>query len=158
MAKRRKKSVRGRARRAVRRVRVGMETRPGKVVTMAVTAAAGGVFSSLVVNNAPMIKDQNSAIKSAVQGGLGLAAIMFVRNRHVKSLGAGAVVAAVMGAAKSLLKVEPLAGPSAGRRVLSPSEMARITGGQMSIPYPQMNVPLATAPGNAGFNRGGFGS
>jgi hypothetical protein len=159
MAKRRRKSVRGRARRAVRRVRAGMETRPGKVVTMALSAAAGGILTSLAVNNAPVIKDQSSTVKSVAQGALGIAAIMFVRNKHVKSLGAGAVIAAVMGAAKSMLKVEPLAGPSAGRRVLSPSEMNRITGGQMNIPLPgRMGVPLASAPGNAGFNRGGFGS
>jgi len=158
MAKRRKRSVRGRARRAVRRMRTGMESRPGKILTMAVSAAAGGVLTSLAVNNAPMIKDQNSTVKSAVQGAIGVGAIMFVRNRHVKSLGAGAVIAAVMGIAKSMLKVEPLAGPSAGRRTLSPSELNRITGGQMNIPLPRMNVPLASAPGNAGFNRGGFGS
>lgn len=159
MAKRRRKSVRGRARRAVRRVRAGMETRPGKVVTMALSAAAGGILTSLAVNNAPVIKDQSSMVKSGAQGALGLAAIMFVRNKHVKSLGAGAIIAGVMGLAKSMLKVEPLAGPSAGRRVLSPSEMSRITGGQMNIPLPgRMGVPLASAPGNAGFNRGGFGS
>lgn len=158
MAKRRKRSFRGRARRAVRRVRVGMETRPGKVITMAVEAAAGGVVSSLVVNKAPIIKDQGRAVKSLAQAALGLGAIMFIRNRHAKSLGAGAVIAAAMGAAKEFLKVEPLAGPSAGSRTLTPSEMARITGGQMNIPLPRMGAPLSSAPANAGFGRTGFGS
>lgn len=142
---------------AYHKVRAGMDTRPGKVITMAVTAAAGGVATSFIVNKAPVIKDQGRLTKSLVQGGLGLVAILFVRNRHVKSLGAGAVIASVMGAAKEMLKVEPLAGPG-GRRVLTPGEMARITGG-MNMPLPQgMNAPLNTAPAGSGFNRGGFGS
>jgi len=158
MAKRRK-SIRGRARRAGRRLGVAMETKPGKVVAMAVTAAAGGVASSFIVNKTPIIKDQGRAAKSLIQGGIGLMAILFVRNRHVKSLGAGAVIAAAMGAAKELLKVEPLAGPSAGSRTLTPSEMARLTSGQMNIPLPgSMGVPMTGAPANAGFNRSGFGS
>lgn len=159
MAKRKKRSIRGRARRAGRRVKVAMETRPGKVATMAVTAAAGAVASSLIVNKTPVIRDQGRAAKALLQGGVGLAAILFVRNRHIKSLGAGAVIASVMGAAREFLKVEPLAGPSAGSRMLSPSEMRALTSGQMAMPYPgSMNAPLETAPGNAGFGRAGFGS
>ncbi len=158
MAKRRKRTVKHRARRAGRRIGVAMESRPGKVVLMAMTAAAGGVASSFIVNKTPVIKDQGRTAKSLIQGGLGLAAILFVRNRHVKSLGAGAVIASVMGAVKEVLKVDPLAGPSAGSRTLTPSEMARITGGQMNIPLPGMNAPLGAAPGNSGFNRSGFGS
>lgn len=159
MAKRRKRSFRGRARRAARRVRVGMETRPGKLLTVAAEATAGAVASSFIVNKAPVIRDQGRGVKSMAQAGVGLAAVMFVRNRHVKSLGAGAVIAALMGMAKEFLKVEPLAGPSAGSRTLSPSEMARITRGQMNMPLPgSMNAPLSTAPMNAGFGRSGFGS
>lgn len=159
MAKR-KKSFRGRARRAGRRISVAMETKPGKVVAMAVTAAAGGVVSSFIVNKTPVVKDQGRATKALLQGGLGLTAILFARNRHVKSLGAGAVIAAAMGAAKEFLKVEPLAGPSAGGNTLTPSEMARLTNGQMGIPLPggTMAAPYAGAASNAGFNRGGFGS
>lgn len=158
MAKR-KRHIRRAVHHARRKAGAAMESRPGKIITMAVTAAAGGVASSMIINKAPVIKDQGRAMKSLVQGGLGIAAVMFFRNRHVKSLGAGAVIAAVMGAAKELLKVEPLAGPSAGSRTLSPSEMARITGGQMNIPLPGgMNVPMSSATSNAGFNRTGFGS
>lgn len=158
MAKKRK-SFRGRARRAARRVGVAMETRPGKVVTMAVTAAAGGVASSFVVNKTPILKDQGRGTKSLIQGAVGLAAIMFIRNRHVKSLGAGAVIAAAMGAAKEFLRVEPLAGPSAGGNTLTPSEMRALTNGQMGIPLPgTMNAPLGAAPAGSGFTRGGFGS
>lgn len=154
---RRKGRKRAAVRRAARRVGAAMDTRPGKVVTMAVVATGGAVASSFVVNKTPLLKDQNRTVKALLQGGLGLAAIFFVRNRHVKALGAGAVIAAAMGAAKELLKVEPLAGPG-GRRTLTPSEMARITGG-MNMPLPGgMNAPMSTAPGNAGFNRGGFGS
>lgn len=160
MARRRKRGgFRGRARRVVRRARVGMETRPGKVVMSALEATGGAILSSLIVNQSPVIKDQATTVKSAVQGGIGLAAIMFVRNRHVKSLGAGAVVAALMGIAKDMLKVNPLAGPSAGSPRLSPSEMARLQSGQMGLPLrDRMGVPLSTAPANAGFPRAGFGS
>lgn len=155
MAKKGRKRAAAKA--AFRKVKAGMETRPGKVATMAVVATAGAVGSSFIVNKTPVIKDQGRTVKALLQGGVGLAAIFFVRNRHIKALGAGAVIAGVMGAAKELLKVEPLAGPG-GRRVLSPSEMQRITGG-MSMPLPGgMNAPLSTAPSNAGFNRGGFGS
>jgi hypothetical protein len=160
MAKRRK-GIRRRARRAFRRVSVAMESRPGKVLTMAVMAAAGGVGTSVIVNNAPVLKDQGKTVKSAIQGGLGLAAILFVKNRQVKSLGAGAVIAGVMGLAKDLFKVEPLAGPSAGSVTLTPSEMAQITRGQtMAIPLPsgRMGVPMSTAPANAGWGKGGFGN
>lgn len=158
MAKRKRHTGRA-VHHARRKVGAAMDTRPGKVITMAVTAAAGGIASSLIVNKAPVIKDQGRTVKALLQGGLGMAAVMFVRNRHVKSLGAGAVIAAVMGAAKELFKMEPLAGPSAGSRTLSPSEMMRLTGGQMNIPLPGgMNAPLGNATTNAGFNRTGFGS
>lgn len=158
MAKRRKKSVRHRARRAGRRFGAAMGTKPGQVVVAAVTAAAGGVATSMIVNKAPVLKDQGRAAKALIQGGIGLAAILFIRNKHVKSLGAGAVIAAAMGVAREFLKVEPLAGPSAGSRTLTPSEMARVTGG-MNMPLPGgMNAPLGSAPANSGFGRGGFGS
>lgn len=133
-------------------------SRPGQIVAMAATAAAGGVATSFVVNKAPVIRDQSRLVKSAVQGGLGIIAIMFMRNKMVKSLGAGAVIAAAMGAAQEILKVQALAGPTAGGRTLTPSEMARITGG-MGMPLPgTMAVPMSTAPANAGFPRAGFGS
>jgi hypothetical protein len=157
MAKRRKR-IRHSVKRAGRKVRHAMETKPGKLIAMAAEAAAGGVLTSLVVNKAPMIKDQSRMVKSAAQGGLGLLAVLFVKNKHVKSLGAGAMIAAIMGVAKQAFNVEPLAGPSEGRPRLTPSEMARITKGQMNIPLPgTMGVPMSTAPSNAGFSRNGFG-
>lgn len=153
MAKRRKKSVKGRARRVSRRVGAAMATKPGKVLAMAGMAAAGGVASSFVVNRTPIVKDQGRGMKAAIQGAAGLAAILFVKNRHVKGLGAGAVIAAAMGLTREFLKLEPLAGPSAGSRTLSPSEMQRLTNGQMNIPMGEkMGVPLS------GFARSGFGS
>jgi len=161
MAKRKKRSVRRVARRVARRVGVAMDTKPGKVVMAALEATGGAVVTSMVVNKVPVIRDQGRTVKSLVQGGTGLAAIMFVRNRHVKALGAGAVIAAIMGLVKETLKLEPLAGPSAGSRTLTPSEMAAITSGQMGIPFPsngQMGVPMSQASSNAGFGRVGFGS
>jgi len=158
MAKKRRKGFRSRARRVGRRIRQGVSTRPGQLMMMAVEAAAGGVVTSMVANKAPIIKDQSKMIKAVAQSALGFAAITFIRNRHVKSLGAGAVIAGVMSLAQDLFKVSPLAGPSAGSRTLRPSEMARLTNGSMGMPLPGMGAPLATAPGNAGFGRGGFGS
>ncbi len=161
MAKRKKRSVRRVARRVARRVGVAMDTKPGKVVMAALEATGGAVVTSMVVNKVPVIRDQGRTVKSLAQGGAGLAAIMFVRNRHVKALGAGAVIAAIMGLVKETLKLEPLAGPSAGSRTLTPSEMAAITSGQMGIPLNangQMGVPLSQAASNAGFGRVGFGS
>ncbi len=160
MARKRKRGgLRRRARRVVGRVRAGMDTRPGKMLAMAAEATGGAILSSMIVNKAPMIKDQTTTAKSLLQGGIGLAAVMLVKNRHVKSLGAGAIIAAVMGVARDVLKVNPLSGPSAGSARLSPSEMARLTNGQMGLPLrDRMGVPLSTAPANAGFPRAGFGS
>lgn len=159
MAKRRKKSVRHRVRRASRRVALGMETRPGKIIMAAGEGAFGGILSSLAVNKLPVISGQSRMIKGAVQSAIGVGAIMFVRNRHVKAAGAGALLVGLLGIAKDLFKVDPLAGPSMGSRTLTPSEMQRLTRGQMGIPIPgTMGVPIGTAPANAGFNRAGFGS
>lgn len=159
MAKRRKKSVRHRVRRASRRIKQGMGSRPGQILTMAAEGAAGGIASSMAVNKLPFISGQSRMVKGLVQGAAGVAAIMFVRNKHVKSLGAGAVVVGLLAIAKDLFKVDPLAGPSMGSRTLSPSEMQRLTSGQMAMPIPgRMGVPIGTAPANAGFGRGGFGS
>lgn len=140
------------------RIKSALGSRPGQIMAMAATAAAGGVGTSFIVNKAPVIRDQSRLVKSAVQGTLGIVAIMFLRNKMVKSLGAGAVIAAAMGAAQEILKVQALAGPTAGGRTLTPSEMARITGG-MGMPFPgTMAVPMSAAPANAGFSRAGFGS
>lgn len=159
MAKKRK-SVGSKARRARRRVGAAMASKPGKFLAYGAEAAAGAVVSSLAVNKLPIIRDQSRGLKVAAQGGLGLLAVMFVRNRHVKSLGAGAVIASIMGAVREFVKVEPLAGPSAGSRTLTAEEMRQITSGQMNMPLPgqQMGVPLGSAPRNAGFGRAGFGS
>lgn len=161
MAKR--KRSRGRrmrvgARRAFRRAKASMDTRPGKVLVMALEATGGAVLTSLAVNKTPGVSTLGRFPKAAIQGGLGLAAIMFLRNKHAKALGAGAVIAAVMTAAKEVLKVEPLAGP--GSRQLTPTELQRLTRG-MGLPLrdnpSRINAPLSSAPGNGGF-RGGFGS
>jgi len=160
MAKR-KRGVRRTARRVARRAKAAMDTRPGKVVVAAFEAAAGAVGTSLIVNKTPVIRDQGRMVKSGAQGAVGLAAIMFVRNKHVKALGAGAVIAAAMGLVRELFKVEPMAGPSAGSRTLTPSEMARLTSGQMNLPLNadgRMSMPLSNASSNAGFGRAGFGS
>lgn len=160
MAKRKRSRGRTRvkARRAFRKVRAGMDTRPGKVLTMALEATAGAVVTSLAVNKTPGVSSLGRIPKAGIQGVLGLAAIFLMRNKHVKAAGAGAVIAAVMTAAKEILKVEPLAGP--GARPLSPSELQRLSRG-MNMPLApnpaRMNVPLEKASGNAGF-RGGFGS
>jgi len=159
MSKRRKRSVRHRVRRAGRRIKTGMETRPGKILMAAGEGAVGGILSSLAVNKLPVISGQSRMIKGAVQVAAGVGAVMFIRNRHVKAAGAGSLLVGLLSIAKDLLKIDPLAGPSMGSRTLTPSEMQRLTRGQMGIPLPgAMGVPMSTAPANAGFGRTGFGS
>lgn len=155
--KRRAKRVAHRVRRGARRVGAAMETRPGKVVMMAIEATAGGVVTSMAVNKfAPA--GMSPTTKSLIQGGLGLAAVMFIKNRHVKSAGAGAVIASLMGVAQSLFKVSALSGPSGGSRTLTPSELNRLVTGGMGLPLNPMNMPLSGGvPSGAGF-KGGFGS
>lgn len=159
MSKKRKRSVGHRVRRASRRIKSSMGTRPGQIVMAAGETAVGGIISSLAVNKLPVISGQSRMIKGLAQGALGLGAIMFVRNRHAKALGAGSLVVGLLSIAKDLFKVDPLAGPSMGARTLTPSEMQRLTSGQMAMPLPgRMGVPIGSAPSNAGFSRGGFGS
>lgn len=142
MAKRRKsrKSRRHTVRRAVRRARVAMGGTTGKILITSGEVAAGAVVSSMVVNRGPIIKDQGKMVKSGVQAVMGILAIRFFRNPHLKAVGAGAVVSAVMGLAKDILKVEPLAGPG-GSRSLSPGDLAALSRG-LGIPIEQMGIPL----------------
>ena len=150
---------------AKKKIRAVVSSRPGQIMLMAVEASAGAVVTSLIVNKAPVISKQSKTVKSLVQAVVGVSAVMFLKNKHAKSAGAGAVIAAVMSMAKEYLKVEPLAGPSMGARTLSPSELNRLTGmgmplnGSMGIPLNgSMGANTADAPASAGFNRGGFGS
>ena len=162
MAKRHKGSRRARAKKALHHVRrhagKAMGSRPGQIVVGALEMAAGGVVSSMAVNKLPMISTQSKTVKILAQAGIGAALVFFVRNRHVKSAGAGAVIAAAMGAAKNFLNLEPLAGPSIGSRTLNPTELQRIASGQMSMPSPvQMKMPSPVQMnGGAGFRRPGF--
>lgn len=150
------------AKRAVSKIRAGMDTRPGKVLTMAGTAAAGGVGTSLIINNTPKVKDMSQTTKSLIQGGAGLAAIFLGRKRWIKGLGAGAVIAGVFGLTKSVVKLNPLAGPGAGTPTLSPEQMRRLTGGGMNVPAAvRMNVPASVrmrGNGSGNWNAGGWGS
>jgi len=151
------------AKRAGHALRAGMETRPGKVLMAAGTAAAGGVATSFVINKTPKIKDLSQGMKSALQGGAGLAAIVLGRKKWIKGMGAGAVIAAVFGLTKAVLKIDPLAGPSAGTPTLSPSQMRQLTGGQMNVPASvRMNVPARVSMGGrapiGGWSSGGWGN
>lgn len=153
MAKRRKKSrtVKHKVRRAGRKAAVAMGSKPVQVLMMAGTAAAGGVATSFIVNKTPKIKDMSQGTKSMIQGGLGLAAIFLGKKKWMKSLGAGSVIASVFGLSKALLKLDPLAGPSAGRPTLSPSQMNRlIRNGSMGLPANvRMGVPANVRMGNS---------
>jgi hypothetical protein len=135
------------SRRAGRGIKSAMGTKPGQVVLMATTAAAGGVATSFAINNIPKVRDMSPMTKSLVQGGLGVAAIMFGGKRKwVKGLGAGAVIASIFGLSKSVLKLDPLAGPSSGSPTLSPAAMQKLlSGGRMSSPVRNvsMNRPAA---------------
>jgi len=158
MAKRKKG---GRARRALSSLRAGMDTRPGKVLMMAGTAAAGGVATSFAINKLPKVRDLSPGVKSAIQGGVGLAAVFLGRKKWIKGLGAGAAIAAVFGLTKSILKLDPLAGPGAGTPTLSPSQMARLTNGGMAVPVNQVRMNIPAAVSMRGGNRspiGGWGS
>lgn len=150
-----------RVRRGARRVGAAMETKPGKVLVMALEATAGGVGTSMIINKfAPA--SLSPLAKSGIQAALGLGMVMFVRNRHVKSAGAGAVIAAMMSVAQNTLKVSALSGPSYSR-TLTGSEFDRLVNG-MNLPLSSghgrggMNLPLAgSVPSGAGF-QGGFGN
>jgi hypothetical protein len=169
MAKK-KKSVSHKVRRAGRRFAAAAGTRPGQVLIMAGTAAAGGVATSFAINNIPKVKELSAMNKSLIQGGLGIAAVLFGGKRKwVKGLGAGSVIAAVFGLSKSVLNLNPLAGPGAGSPTLSPSQMARITGMnapanvRMNLPASvRMNTPAnVRMRGNApvsGWTQGGWGN
>ncbi len=154
MAKRRRKSrtVKHKVRRAGRRASVAMATKPIQMLTMAATAAAGGVATSFIVNKTPKIKEMSQGTKSAIQGGLGLAAIFFGKKKWIKSLGAGSVIASVFGLSKAILKLDPLAGPGSGRPTLSPSQVQRlIRTGSMGVPAnvraPGMGLPASVRMG-----------
>ncbi len=163
MAKRGKR-IAHRARRGARRVGAAMETKPGKVLVMAVEATVGGIVTSMAVNKFSPAS-ASPTMKAGIQGALGMAAVMFVKNKHVKAAGAGAVIAALMGVAQNLFKLNALSGPSMSR-TLSPSELQRLIQGGgssgMNLPLQSrgMNLPLQGAgnvPSGAGF-KGGFGT
>jgi len=152
MSKRRKA-----VRHVARRIKAGMGTKPGQVVMAAGMAAAGGVATSLVINNVPKVKDMGALAKSGMQGAAGLAAIFFGRKRWMKSLGSGAVIAAVFGASKELLKLNPLAGPSAGSPTLPRAELQRLIANGMGLPANvRMNRPAQVSM-NGGRSYGGSG-
>ncbi len=159
--RKRAKRVAHRVRRGARRVGAAMETRPGKVLVMAVEATAGGVVTSMAVNKL-MPATASANTKALIQGGLGMAAVMFIRNKHVKAAGAGAVIASLMGLAQNMFKVSALSGPSSSR-TLAPSELQRLIqgGGSAGMNLPLqggMGLPLqGGVPSGAGF-KGGFGS
>lgn len=135
---------------------------PLQVLTMAATAAAGGVATSFAVNKTPMVKDFGAGMKSGIQGAAGLAAIFFGRKRWLKSLGVGAVIASVFSASKNILKLDPLAGPGAGAPTLTADQMRRLLGGQMNMPSNvRMNVPAPVRMRGAPvmpFGSGGWGN
>ncbi len=145
-----------RVRRGARRVSAAMDSKPGKVLVMAVEATVGGVATSMAINQfAPAT--MKPLTKSAIQAALGLALVAFVKNKHVKAAGAGAVIAAMMGAVQSTFKVGAMAGPTASR-VLTGSEFDRLVSG-MGLPLQGrgMGLPLnGGVPSGAGF-RAGFG-
>jgi hypothetical protein len=115
---------------------------PVQVLTAAGMAAAGGVATSFLINKAPKVKELSVGFKSGIQGAAGLAAILFGKKKWMKSLGAGAVIAAVFSASKNILKLDPLAGPSAGAPTLTADQMRRLLGGQMNMPSNvRMNIP-----------------
>lgn len=159
MARRKRRSVRHSIRRAHRRASVMAGTTTGKVIVGAAEVAAGAAASALLVNKGPMIKDASPVVKSGAQIVLGILAIRFFRNPHLKTVGAGAVVSAVMGLAKNVLKVEPLAGPGGGN--LSPADLRALSQG-LGIPIENMGIPLNPMNGSVSMTaptgfKGGFG-
>jgi len=147
-----RRAVAAYAKRGARRAKAAMDSKPGKVVVFAGEVGAGAVVSSLAVNRIPVIRDQGRMVKIGAQVGLGLAGLFLSRNKHVKALSAGSLVAAVMGGAREVLKLEPLAGPGPGSRTLTPAEMRSVTAGQLGKPvnYPgQLGKPV-NYPGKLG--------
>lgn len=144
---RKRAAVKHAARRVGHKVRAAAETRPGKLLIMAGTAAASGVATSYAINHIPKVKDMDATVKSGIQGALGLAAIFLGKKKWIKSVGAGAVIAGVMGLTKSVLKLDPLAGPGAGKMTLPPDVLAKlIRNGSMSMPASvSMHRPASVA-------------
>jgi len=139
MAKRKKRRGVARAksvaRKGVRRLKELGSSRPGQVLISAAQAAVGGVATSFALNNIPKVKDMSTATKSGAQVALGLAGIFFGKNRWMKSLGAGSVIAGVFGITKEVLKLNPLAGPGPTMATLPPDVMRRlINRGSMGLP------------------------
>jgi len=151
------------------KLKAGMNTKPGQLLTMAVIASAGGVATSLAINKTPKIKDLSQPTKSAIQAGLGLLAIFFGQKKLIKSMGAGAVIASVFALTKSITKIDPLAGPGSQTPTLSPAQMARLlsmnapASVRMNAPASvRMNAPASVSMGGTspvkGWQQGGWGS
>lgn len=150
--------AKSKAKAGVKRFRQAMETRPGKIVRFGLEATGGAVVTSLAVNKMPVIREQSQGIKSGAQGATGLAMVFLGPKRWpiVKRAGAGAIIAAIMGGVKAVLKVDPLAGPpSPGGRTLSNEAMRRITGGRVGMGRPA-NVTMGR-PANVTMNGSGSG-
>lgn len=123
------------AKRVRHHAKSAMSTRPGKILMAAGIAAAGGVVTSLAVNHTPKVKDMSQTSKALLQGGAGLLAVFFAPKAWMKALGGGAVLASAFGVSKSVLKLDPLAGPSAGAPTLPPDMMRRLAQGTgMGLP------------------------
>jgi len=146
---RKRAAVKRAAHRVARRIGAGMDTKPGKVLMAAGVAAAGGIATSYALNHIPKVKDMSQTVKSGAQVAAGIAAILFGKKKWIKGLGAGAVIAGVFGVSKSVLKLDPMAGPGAGLSKLPPEVMKRlINSGKMGIPASiRMGLPASIRMG-----------
>lgn len=113
-----------RPRKARRVVASAISSRPVQMIMDLGFIGAGAAGTSVIVNKAPVIRDQSGMVKVLSQAGLGLALVAFARRYPMlRKLGGGALVAAFLSAIRNTTGVDPLAG--SGRR-LSADEIARL--------------------------------
>jgi len=114
--RRAKRVVRRASSRAATRVRYRTrELKPAQMLVAALIAAGGGLGSTLVVNNTPVVKGLDPKLKSLSQIAAGVLALYMLPIKHkvVKAAGAGAVTAGVFGLVQKLSNMDVLAGESA---------------------------------------------
>lgn len=89
-----------------------LQLKPVDLLIRALIAAGGGLASTAIVNNTPLIKNIGAIPKSIAQSAVGLGALYFIPDKFalIKMLGVGSFMAGVMGGVQKVTKMEVLAG------------------------------------------------
>lgn len=108
-----KKKVKRAAKAVGTRIRYrARELKPIEMMIGALIASLGGIGSSWIVNNTPMLKDLNPVSKSLAQIGTGMGALFLLPRRFNigKKLGVGAFMAGSFGLVQKVSDMPVLAG------------------------------------------------